>query len=77
MAALEKMSLEQLSELSNVSGTTDNSGYLMAHLEDATREDYIEELSDVSDKAEWQLAVIRKKVNLEEQIDEGASSGKS
>ena len=77
IAALEKLSLEQLSELSYVSGTTDNSGYLMAHREDATREDYIEELSDTSDKADWQLAVIRKKLSLESQTDQGASNGTS
>lgn len=63
--ALEKMNFDELKLLSDTSGTTDNSGYLMDHTHANSREDYINELCEVSDKAEWQLAKIRSTLGLQ------------
>jgi hypothetical protein len=63
-AALEKLSLEELAKLSDESGTTANSGYLMSHAHENSREDYISELSETTDKAEWQFVKIYKALNI-------------
>lgn len=60
---LKKLTLEELRHLSKISGTTANSGFLLAHSDEATREDFIEELSEVGDKTEPQITTIRNFLN--------------
>jgi hypothetical protein len=55
---LNNLPLDALKELSELSGTTMNSGYLMSNPDEDNREVYIEELSDISDKAQWQIDKI-------------------
>jgi len=56
---LQGLTLEELKTLSEESLTTANSGFLMANSETASREDFIEELSEIGDKAEWQINKIK------------------
>ena len=63
---LSSLSIEELKQLSEKSGTTANSGYLMTRGDEATTEDYIEEISEVGDKAEWQIESIREYLGMEE-----------
>ena len=61
---LYELTLDELRDLSEESYTTANSGYLLANSDTATREDFIEELSEIGDKAEWQVAKIKAKIGL-------------
>jgi hypothetical protein len=62
LAVLTDKELETLAEQSN---TTANSGYLMSHTYPNTRDDYINEISEITDKEEWQINLIRKKLNID------------
>lgn len=61
--ALNKLSLEELQHISEVSGVTFYSGYLNRG-EQNTREDYIEELSEISDMKQSQIDRIYKELGI-------------
>ena len=61
---LHALSLTELRNLSEASYTTADSGYLMAKSKTASKEDFILELCEVSDKAEWQIAKIKETLDL-------------
>ena len=63
-AALQDLSLSELARIAEVSGVTFYSGYLNRD-EDNTREDYIEELSEVSDMKQSQIDRIYKELDIE------------
>lgn len=61
---LSTLSLDELIKLSELSGTTMNSGYLMSN-DVNDREIFIDEISDISEKAQWQLDKIRQELGIE------------
>lgn len=61
---LEALTLEELKQLAEVSGTTTNSGYLMSNPDEDRREVYIDEISEISDKAQWQIDRIHKDLQI-------------
>lgn len=62
-AALQGLTLEKLARIAEVSGVTYYSGYLNRG-EENTREDYIEELSEISDMKQSQIDRIYKELGL-------------
>lgn len=61
--ALQSLELDELRRIAEVSGVTFYSGYLNRG-ENNTREDYIEELSEISDMKQSQIERIYKELNL-------------
>jgi hypothetical protein len=61
--ALQNLSLTELAHIAEVSGVVFYSGYLNRD-EDNTREDYIEELSEVSDMKQSQIDRIYKELGI-------------